>query len=56
MGPLNTARQRDYVPSSRGGARAGAEVLEVGEYSRRRTSGNYMLPSLVLDPAPDLRS
>lgn len=32
---------------------AGAEVLTFGEYTDG-TDGNYLLPSLVLDPAPQL--
>jgi acyl-CoA reductase-like NAD-dependent aldehyde dehydrogenase len=55
MGPLNTARQRDYVASLLDQARtAGAEVQSFGEYTGDWTSGNYLLPSLVLDPAPEL--
>jgi acyl-CoA reductase-like NAD-dependent aldehyde dehydrogenase len=33
---------------------AGAEVQSFGEYTGDWTSGNYLLPSLVLDPAPEL--
>ena len=55
MGPLNTARQRDYVAGLCEEARhAGAEVLTFGEYAAG-TDGNYLLPSLVLDPAPNLK-
>jgi acyl-CoA reductase-like NAD-dependent aldehyde dehydrogenase len=55
LGPLNTVRQRDYVASLVEQARAaGAEVQSYGEYTGDWTSGNYMLPSLVLDPAPEL--
>ena len=55
MGPLNTARQRDYVAGLLEQARAaGAEVQSYGEYANDWTSGNYMLPSLVLDPSPAL--
>jgi acyl-CoA reductase-like NAD-dependent aldehyde dehydrogenase len=55
MGPLNTARQRDYVTGLLEQARAaGAEVQRYGEYASDWTSGNYMLPSLVLDPSPAL--
>jgi acyl-CoA reductase-like NAD-dependent aldehyde dehydrogenase len=55
MGPLNTARQRDYVAGLLEQAKAaGAEVQSYGEYAGDLTSGNYMLPSLVLDPAPGL--
>jgi acyl-CoA reductase-like NAD-dependent aldehyde dehydrogenase len=54
MGPLNTQRQRDYVAGLCSAARAaGAQVLTFGEYTSG-TEGNYLLPSLVLDPAPDL--
>ncbi|HKI42634.1 MAG TPA: aldehyde dehydrogenase family protein [Mycobacterium sp.] len=55
MGPLNTRRQRDYVAGlceeARGG---GAEVLTFGECTSG-TEGNYLLPSLVLGPAPHLK-
>ncbi|MGH3247485.1 MAG: aldehyde dehydrogenase family protein, partial [Trebonia sp.] len=55
MGPLNTARQRDYVVGLLEQAKAaGAEVRSFGEYAGDWTSGNYLLPSLVLDPAPGL--
>jgi acyl-CoA reductase-like NAD-dependent aldehyde dehydrogenase len=55
MGPLNTARQRDYVAGLLEQAKAaGAEVRSYGEYAGDWTSGNYMLPSLVLDPEPSL--
>jgi acyl-CoA reductase-like NAD-dependent aldehyde dehydrogenase len=55
MGPLNTARQRDYVASLCEEARhAGAEVLTFGEHTSG-TNGNYLLPSLVLNPAADLK-
>src|SRR5580692_7369327 len=55
MGPLNTARQRDYVAGLLEQARAaGAEVQSYGEYAGDWTSGNYLLPSLVLDPSPSL--
>jgi acyl-CoA reductase-like NAD-dependent aldehyde dehydrogenase len=55
MGPLNTARQRDYVAGLVEQAKAsGAQVQTFGEYTGDWTSGNYMLPSLVLDPAPEL--
>jgi acyl-CoA reductase-like NAD-dependent aldehyde dehydrogenase len=57
MGPLNTARQRDYVVELCDEARsAGAEVLEGGEYVGVDPSeGNFMRPALVLDPDPSLR-
>ena len=55
MGPLNTARQRDYVAGLVDDARAaGAEVLTAGELSSE-SDGNYLLPSLVLDPARTLK-
>ncbi len=55
MGPLNTANQRDYVAKLLEEARAaGAEVQTFGEYTGDWTSGNYMLPSLVLNPEPAL--
>ena len=56
FGPLNTARQRDYVAGLTAQAEAaGAEVLTFGEYTVDAASGNYLLPSLVLDPAPGLK-
>jgi acyl-CoA reductase-like NAD-dependent aldehyde dehydrogenase len=55
LGPLNTARQRDYVAGLTEQARAaGADVLTFGEYTVDADSGNYLLPSLVLNPAPEL--
>ena len=56
LGPLNTARQRDYVAGLTEEARAaGAQVLTFGECTVDPGSGNYLLPSLVLDPAPELK-
>jgi len=56
FGPLNTARQRDYVAGLTEEARAaGAQVLTFGECTVDPGSGNYLLPSLVLDPAPELK-
>jgi acyl-CoA reductase-like NAD-dependent aldehyde dehydrogenase len=56
MGPLNTQRQRDYVAELCDQARsAGAEVLTFGEYTADGGDGNYLLPSLVLDPARQLK-
>ena len=57
MGPLNTARQRDYVVELCDEARsAGAEVVEGGEYVGIDASeGNFMRPALVLDPDRSLR-
>jgi acyl-CoA reductase-like NAD-dependent aldehyde dehydrogenase len=56
MGPLNTLRQRDFVAelTQEAGA-AGAQVLTFGEYSGSGGDGNYLLPSLILDPARELR-
>jgi acyl-CoA reductase-like NAD-dependent aldehyde dehydrogenase len=55
MGPLNTQRQRDYVAGLCEEARgAGADVLTFGEYTAG-LAGNYLLPSLILDPGPDLK-
>jgi acyl-CoA reductase-like NAD-dependent aldehyde dehydrogenase len=55
MGPLNTRPQRDYVAGLCDEARgAGAEVLTFGEYIDG-SDGNYLLPSLVLDPARHLK-
>src|SRR6185437_6172442 len=54
MGPLNTARQRDYVADLVGQAKAaGADVLTFGEITAD-APGNYLLPTLVLNPAADL--
>ena len=56
LGPLNTARQRDYVAGLTEEARAaGAQVLTFGECTVDPGSGNYLLPSLVLDPAPEMK-
>ena len=56
LGPLNTARQRDYVAGLTKEARAaGAQILTFGECTVDPGSGNYLLPSLVLDPAPELK-
>ncbi|GAB3445785.1 aldehyde dehydrogenase family protein [Streptomonospora sediminis] len=55
MGPLNSARQRDFVRGLVDDARsAGREVREFGIVSgEARESGGYFLPpALVLDPAP----
>jgi acyl-CoA reductase-like NAD-dependent aldehyde dehydrogenase len=54
MGPLNTARQRDYVAGLVEQARAsGADVLTFGEITADEP-GNYLLPSLVLAPEAGL--
>jgi acyl-CoA reductase-like NAD-dependent aldehyde dehydrogenase len=57
MGPLNTRHQRDYVADLIAEARAsGARVEQFGELaSSAAEDGNYLLPALILDPAPDLR-
>jgi len=57
MGPLNTARQRDYVIElCEEARRAGAEVIEGGSYAGADAAeGNFMRPALVLDPDPALR-
>ncbi len=57
MGPLNSAQQRDYVQGLLDEVRADAEVRELAEpvdedaFAR----GQFMRPSLVLDPRPDAR-
>jgi acyl-CoA reductase-like NAD-dependent aldehyde dehydrogenase len=56
MGPLHTERQRAFVAELVREARsAGAEVREGGTFACDVDSGNYLLPSLVLDPGSDLR-
>jgi acyl-CoA reductase-like NAD-dependent aldehyde dehydrogenase len=53
MGPLHQRRQRDYVKQLvEGAAAAGAEVREFTELpdEPRLTDGNFLRPSLVLDP------
>lgn len=58
MGPLNNARQRDFVRSLLDEARAaGAEVRELGAISEECAGGDgyFLRPALVLDPRPDLR-
>ncbi len=58
MGPLNSARQRDFVATLRDEAKgAGADVVELGSYADGvdPAVGNYMLPSLVLNPVRDSR-
>jgi acyl-CoA reductase-like NAD-dependent aldehyde dehydrogenase len=55
FGPLNAGAQRDYVAQlTTEASAAGAQVLTFGEYTVDAASGNYLLPSLVLDPAPAL--
>jgi acyl-CoA reductase-like NAD-dependent aldehyde dehydrogenase len=58
MGPLNTARQRDFVRSLCAEARgAGHEVRELGNIDpdALEARGHYLRPALVLDPNPGLR-
>jgi acyl-CoA reductase-like NAD-dependent aldehyde dehydrogenase len=58
MGPLNSARQRDFVAELKAeAAAAGHEVREFGTLhdQAERSGGHFLLPSLVLDPSPDLR-
>ena len=53
MGPLHTARQRDFVAELVEEARAeGAEVREFGEGAE---GGQFLKPSLVLKPRPEAR-
>jgi acyl-CoA reductase-like NAD-dependent aldehyde dehydrogenase len=53
MGPLHTARQRDFVAELVEEARGqGAEVREFGEGAE---GGQFLRPSLVLDPRPGAR-
>jgi acyl-CoA reductase-like NAD-dependent aldehyde dehydrogenase len=56
MGPLHSPRQRDFVRELVEKARAdGAEVREFGEpvEGAELEHGNFLRPSLVLDPADD---
>lgn len=56
MGPLHSRHQRDFVNQLVDEARAsGAEVREFGELPDGRDNGNFVRPSLVLNPDPDLR-
>jgi acyl-CoA reductase-like NAD-dependent aldehyde dehydrogenase len=58
MGPLNSARQRDFVASLCAEARAaGHEVRELGSIDDQAlaSKGHYLKPALVLNPAPKLR-
>ena len=58
MGPLNTARQRDFVKELKEeAAAAGHEVREFGEIDAESIAaeGYFLRPALVLDPAPGLR-
>jgi acyl-CoA reductase-like NAD-dependent aldehyde dehydrogenase len=54
MGPLHSRRQLEYVRELTEAAReSGAEVREFGELPD--LGGNFLLPSLVLDPRDDAR-
>ncbi len=63
MGPLNSARQRDFVRSLCAEARAaGHEVRELGSIAPEagaaeagEAQGHFLRPALVLDPGPELR-
>ncbi|SDZ28111.1 Acyl-CoA reductase [Micromonospora pattaloongensis] len=58
MGPLHSRRQLEYVRELTGAARAaGTEVREFGEPAEGAdlSRGNFLRPSLVLDPADDAR-
>ena len=58
MGPLHSPRQKEYVLELLAQAReSGAEVREFGEAADGAdiTRGNFLRPSLVLDPADDTR-
>jgi acyl-CoA reductase-like NAD-dependent aldehyde dehydrogenase len=57
MGPLNSGRQLEYVNELLGEARGGAEVREFGEAVDEAAfaRGQFLRPSLVLDPRPDAR-
>ena len=58
MGPLNSARQRDFVSALCAEARAaGHEVRELGSVDEAGVAagGYFMRPALVLNPAPDAR-
>jgi acyl-CoA reductase-like NAD-dependent aldehyde dehydrogenase len=58
LGPLNSARQRDFVRSLCAEARAaGHEVREFGTIDEAAVAagGHFMRPALVLDPSPTQR-
>lgn len=58
MGPLNSARQRDFVAALAADARAaGDEVRELGNIAEESAAagGFFLRPALVLDPALDRR-
>jgi acyl-CoA reductase-like NAD-dependent aldehyde dehydrogenase len=53
MGPLHSRQQRDFVAALVDEARAsGAEVREFGEIPAGLEDGNFLRPTLVLDPDP----
>src|SRR5688572_11419879 len=58
MGPLNSARQREFVASLCDEARAaGHEVKEFGSIDDEALAagGHFLRPALVLNPSPDAR-
>jgi acyl-CoA reductase-like NAD-dependent aldehyde dehydrogenase len=56
MGPLNNARQRDYVAGLLDDARAGGtEVRQLGELMEEDSAGHFLRPALVLSPDPSAR-
>jgi acyl-CoA reductase-like NAD-dependent aldehyde dehydrogenase len=58
MGPLNSARQREFVASLCDEARvAGHEVREFGSIDDEalQSGGHFLRPALVLNPAPNAR-
>jgi acyl-CoA reductase-like NAD-dependent aldehyde dehydrogenase len=56
MGPLHSREQRDHVARLVEEARAsGAEVKTFGQIPAGQEDGNFLQPTLVLDPDPDQR-
>jgi acyl-CoA reductase-like NAD-dependent aldehyde dehydrogenase len=56
MGPLHSRRQRDFVAQLVEEARAsGAEVRAFGEIPAGQEDSNFLRPTIVLDPDPELR-
>ncbi len=56
MGPLHSAQQRDFVAGLVEEARTGgAEVRTFGEIPKGLEDGNFLQPTLVLDPDPSQR-
>lgn len=56
MGPLHQSAQKEFVEELVAEAKqAGAEVREFGELPADYPDGNFVRPSLVLDPPRDLR-